>query len=101
MSASECVLERGWPLWCCCFEIVCLFVFVCRLSSSPGGPWGLSENVRGLSFYVREGGRWKEGGGGFFVRVCGMRHSHFKLLSPVGWLMRYVYAYSVLKWPPF
>ena len=22
-SASECVLERGWPLWCWCFEIVC------------------------------------------------------------------------------
>ena len=34
-------------------------------------------------------------GGDFFERVCGMRHSHFKFLSPVGWLMRYTYT-SVL-----
>ena len=50
-----CEGERGWPLWCCCFEIVCLF-----LSSSFGGP--LSENVRGLSFHLRVG--WKGKGEG-------------------------------------
>ena len=37
VSASECVLERGWPLWCCCFEIVCLFFCFCRRRLGASG----------------------------------------------------------------
>ena len=36
-SASECVLERGWPLWCWCFEIVCVFVFLWRRRPGASG----------------------------------------------------------------
>ena len=53
-SASECVLERGWPLWCCCFEIVffCVIYWSLKCGDTENGKC----SARGVCVCERERG---------------------------------------------